>query len=102
MYMAYTDAPGFWAPPARPYSAAAPPRPTLPPRHYPSVTSGLTWLYLAASYTVAISAAFPAFLIAREIRISKSDAPGLRTLDTILLAVVAILTAVLTIWIDVG
>jgi hypothetical protein len=60
------------------------------------------WLYVAASYIVAISAAFPAFLIAREIRISKSDTPGLRAIDTILLAVVTILTALLTIWIDLG
>jgi hypothetical protein len=60
------------------------------------------WLYVAASYIVAISAAFPAFLIAREIRIDKSDAPGLYATDTILLAIVAILTALLTIWIDLG
>jgi hypothetical protein len=60
------------------------------------------WLYVAASYGVAISAAFPAFLIAREIRIGKSDAPGLRAMDTVLLAVVAVLTAALTIWIDMG
>jgi Protein of unknown function DUF2834 len=60
------------------------------------------WLYVAASYVVAISAAFPAFLIAREIHISKSGAPSLRAIDTILLAVVAILTAALTIWIDMG
>ncbi|OBA59194.1 hypothetical protein A5647_18170 [Mycobacterium sp. 1100029.7] len=60
------------------------------------------WLYVAASYIIAISAAFPAFLIAREIRISKSDAPGLHVIDTLVLAVVAILTAGLTIWIDAG
>lgn len=30
------------------------------------------WLYVAASYIVAIGAAFPAFLIAREIRISQA------------------------------
>ena len=60
------------------------------------------WLYVAASYIIAISAAFPVFLIVREIRISKSDAPDLRAVDTILLTVVAILTALLTIWVDVG
>jgi len=49
-----------------------------------------------------LDGAFPAFLIAREIRISKSDAPGIRAIDAILLAVVAILTALLTIWIDLG
>jgi len=60
------------------------------------------WLYVAASYIVAISTAFPVFLIVREIRIGKSDAPGLRAIDTILLAVVAVVTALLTIWIDIG
>ncbi len=60
------------------------------------------WLYVAASYVVAISAAFPAFLIAREIRISKSDALDIRAIDAIVLAVVAFLTALLTIWIDLG
>ena len=60
------------------------------------------WLYLAAAYIVAISAAFPVFLIAREVQISKSDAPRLRAVDTILLAVIAILTAALIIWIDMG
>jgi hypothetical protein len=60
------------------------------------------WLYVAASYIVALSAAFPAFLIAREIRISKSDAPGLATTDTIVLAIVAILTALFIIWINLG
>ncbi|WNG92098.1 DUF2834 domain-containing protein [Mycobacterium sp. ITM-2016-00318] len=60
------------------------------------------WLYVAASYAVAISAAFPAFLIARELQVNKSDTSGLRAIDTVLLAVVAILTALLTIWIDLG
>jgi len=60
------------------------------------------WLYVAAAYVIAISAAFPLFLIARELRINRSDEPNLRTTDTILLAVVAILTAALTIWIDMG
>ena len=60
------------------------------------------WLYVAASYIVAISAAIPAFLIAREIRISKSDAPGLNATDTILLAIVAILTALFIVWINLG
>jgi hypothetical protein len=60
------------------------------------------WLYVAASYIVGISTAVPVFLIVREIRIGKSDEPNLRTTDTILLAVVAVLTAALTIWIDMG
>jgi Protein of unknown function DUF2834 len=60
------------------------------------------WIYVAGGFVIAISVAFPLFLIARELRIGTSDAPRLRTTDTILLAVVAILTAWLTIWIDLG
>ena len=51
---------------------------------------------------LAISVAFPLFLIARELRMGTSDAPRLRTTDTIPLAVIAVVTAALTIWVDVG
>ena len=53
-------------------------------------------------FALAISVTFPLFLIARELRMGRSDAPRLRTTDTILLAVVAVVTAVLTIWVDAG
>jgi len=60
------------------------------------------WLYIAGGFAIAVSVTFPLFLIARELRIGTSDAPRLHTTDTILLAVVAVLVAGLTIWIDVG
>jgi hypothetical protein len=60
------------------------------------------WLYIAGGFAIAIGVAFPLFLIARELRIGKSDAPRLHTTDTILLAVVGVLVAGLTIWVDVG
>ncbi|HTC11877.1 MAG TPA: DUF2834 domain-containing protein, partial [Acetobacteraceae bacterium] len=60
------------------------------------------WLYIAGGFTIAVSVTFPLFLIARELRIGKSDAPHLHTTDAILLAVVAVLVAGLTIWVDVG
>jgi hypothetical protein len=60
------------------------------------------WLYVAGGFAIAISVAFPLFLIARELRMGTSDAPRLRTTDTILLAVLAVLAAGQTIWIDVG
>jgi hypothetical protein len=59
------------------------------------------WLYIAGGFAIAISVAFPLFLIARELRMGKSDAPRLHTTDAILLAVVAVLVAGLTIGIDV-
>ena len=51
------------------------------------------WLYIAGGFAIAISVAFPLFLIARELRMGTSDAPRLRTTDTILLAVLAVLAA---------
>ena len=51
------------------------------------------WLYIAVGFAIAISVAFPLFLIARELRMGTSDAPRLRTTDTILLAVLAVLAA---------
>ena len=60
------------------------------------------WLYIAGGFAIAISVAFPLFLIARELRMGTSEAPRLHTTDTILLAVVAVLTAGLAIWVDAG
>lgn len=60
------------------------------------------WLYIVGGLTVAISVAFPLFLIARELRMGASDAPRLRPADTIGLAVVAVVVAGLTIWVDTG
>ena len=51
------------------------------------------WLYIAGAFAIAISVAFPLFLIARELHMGTSDAPRLRTTDTILLAVLAVLAA---------
>ncbi|WP_202378232.1 hypothetical protein [Mycobacterium paraintracellulare] len=45
---------------------------------------------------------FPLFLIARELRLRTADVPRLGRTDTILLAVVAVLTLALTIRIDMG
>jgi len=60
------------------------------------------WLYIAGFFFVAASVAFPLFLVARELRMGDSETPRLRTVDTILLAVVVIAGVGLTIWIDVG
>src|SRR5262245_42921145 len=59
------------------------------------------WLYIVGGLAIAISVTFPLFLIARELRMGASDAPRLRTTDTILLVLVAVLIAGLTIWVDI-
>ena len=60
------------------------------------------WLYIAGAFVTAISVVFPLFLIARELRMGASDAPRLGATDTVLLALVAIATAVWTVWVDLG
>jgi hypothetical protein len=58
------------------------------------------WLYILGGFAIAISVTFPLFLIARELRMGASDAPGLRPRDTTLLAVVAVLIAGAVLWVD--
>ncbi len=60
------------------------------------------WLYVVAGVSIAISVAFPLFLIARELRIAKTAGSRLGTADTIALAVFGIAIAALTIWVDAG
>ncbi|ETB38600.1 DUF2834 domain-containing protein [Mycobacterium avium] len=60
------------------------------------------WVYVVGSFFVAISVMFPLFLIARELRMGTSETPRLRMTDTTLLAVVGVMTAALTVWIDMG
>jgi hypothetical protein len=61
------------------------------------------WAYVAGGFLVAISVAFPLFLIARELRMGAYPGEArLSTTDTVLLAIIAVAVASLTIWIDVG
>jgi hypothetical protein len=60
------------------------------------------WAYIAAGFAIAISVAFPLFLIARELRVGRSQTTRLGFVDTALLAVLAIVAAGLTIWVDIG
>jgi hypothetical protein len=60
------------------------------------------WAYIVGGLAIAISVTFPLFLIARELRIGRTEAPRLGALDTILLAVFAVASAGMTIWVDAG
>jgi hypothetical protein len=60
------------------------------------------WLYILGGFAIAISVAFPLFLIAREMRIGRTEETRLGALDTVLLAVFAVVAAGLTIWVDMG
>jgi hypothetical protein len=60
------------------------------------------WAYIAAGYAIAISVAFPLFLIARELRVGRTETTRLGALDTVLLVVLAITAAGLTVWVDMG
>ncbi len=60
------------------------------------------WLYILGGFAIAISVAFPLFLIAREMRIGRTEETRLGAVDTALLAVFAVVAAGLTIWVDMG
>ena len=58
------------------------------------------WAYIIGAFAIAISAVFPLFLIARELRLEKSDATLLRPIDSILLALLAVATLAITLWVE--
>jgi Terpene cyclase DEP1 len=60
------------------------------------------WAYIAGGFAIAISVTFPLFLIARELRVGRTETTRLGAVDTALLAVFAIVAAGLTIWVDMG
>jgi hypothetical protein len=60
------------------------------------------WLYILGGFAIAISVTFPLFLIAREMRIGRTEETRLGAVDTVLLGVFAVVAAGLTIWVDMG
>src|SRR4051794_7185316 len=62
----------------------------------------LVWAYIVGGLAIAISVTFPLFLIARELRIGRTEAPRLGAVDTVLLAVLAVASAGMAIWVDAG
>ena len=61
------------------------------------------WAFIAVGFAIAISVAFPLFLIAREVRLASNAprpivSPLVRTLDYAGLALVGALVAALAIW----
>lgn len=59
------------------------------------------WVYVVASFLVAVSVTFPLFLLARELRVHRTEAPRIGAADTVGLLVVAIAAAAFTIWVEV-
>jgi hypothetical protein len=60
------------------------------------------WAYIVVSFFVGGSVAFPLFLLARELRIGRSEPLNLRSVDTILLTVLAVSLLALAAWVDAG
>jgi hypothetical protein len=59
------------------------------------------WAYIIGAFLIAISVTFPLFLIARELRVGRTDPTRLGTGDTIGLTLLALFTAAFVIWVDV-
>jgi hypothetical protein len=59
------------------------------------------WLYIIGGFVTAISVTFPLFLIAREVRVGRSNASRLTAVDTVGLAVLAVFTFAFVLWVDV-
>ncbi len=60
------------------------------------------WAYILGGLAIAISVTFPLFLIARQIRVGRTETTRLGAVDTVLLAVLAVVAGGLTIWVDMG
>jgi hypothetical protein len=60
------------------------------------------WAYILGGFAIAISVTFPLFLIAREIRVGRTETTRLGAVDTVLLAVFAVVAGGLTVWVDMG
>lgn len=59
------------------------------------------WVYVIASFFIAISVAFPLFLLARELRIHRAEVPRIGAANAVGLVLVAVFAVAFTIWIDV-
>lgn len=59
------------------------------------------WLYLLGGALIAISVTFPLFLIARELRVGRTETTRLGPVDTAALLAVAAAAAVFVVWVDV-
>lgn len=57
------------------------------------------WLYMLGGFFIAVSAAFPLFLIARERRIAAADAPRINTVDSTLLTLLCLGLTALSLWV---
>jgi hypothetical protein len=60
------------------------------------------WTYIVGGLAIAISVTFPLFLIARELRVGRTETTRLGAVDTVPLAVLAVAAAGMTIWVDMG
>jgi len=60
------------------------------------------WAYILGGFAIAISVTFPLFLIARELRVGRTETTRLGATDTVLLVLFAVVAAGLTIWVDMG
>jgi hypothetical protein len=59
------------------------------------------WLYIIGGFLIAISVTFPLFLIARELRLGRTQPTRLGPVDTGLLVLLSVVSALFVLWVDV-
>ena len=60
------------------------------------------WAYIVGGLAIAISVTFPLFLIARELRVGRTETTRFGAVDTVFLAALAVAAVGMTIWVDMG
>jgi Terpene cyclase DEP1 len=60
------------------------------------------WAYIVGGLAIAISVTFPLFLIARELRVGRTETTRLGAVDTVCLGALAVAAVGMTIWVDMG
>lgn len=62
----------------------------------------VVWAYIVGGGLIAISVTFPLFLIARELRLGRTETTRVPAVDVMLLAAFGVAAVAFTIWVDAG
>ena len=60
------------------------------------------WAYIVGAVVIGISAVFPIFLVARELRLDNTEATKIHAVDTILLVLFGVANVGMAVWVAAG